>query len=168
MAWTNADGLVVKFAKEGGRSARGGALNTEGAAQITEIDLQATTLTTTQVVYGTDAAGSAHGIVLPRGARIEKIEILVSTAFAGAATALNIGLINLDRTTGAATTAVCNGVLIGTLTAGANLTAVTTTTPGGTAMGTVLANGGVITVASVGGTFSAGRAKVRVHYSAGN
>lgn len=91
MTWMNGDGLFVKFGKEEGALARGGEVSNgskhELSFQISYLDA----LSATAAVLGSAAvpAGSAtgtFGVVVPEGARIEALEVVVKTPFTSSGT----------------------------------------------------------------------------------
>lgn len=172
MTWTNADGLVIKFGKEGGVSNKGGHYSTLGPLQVSEIKLDYTDIlsATSTVVGGTSGP---LGIALPRGARIEEVEVVVETAFTSSGTigssTLVLGLARLDRTTeldfDGITTASLTGTAAGLATVGTKTVIRKGSTGVGALIGTNLANAGYLTVANsthASNPFTAGKVTVRV------
>lgn len=84
MAWMNNDGLYVRFGKELGVKAKGGEVSIgerhEIAFTINAADVASASAT---VLGGT---GGGFGVVVPKGAVVEALEITVATAFTSSGT----------------------------------------------------------------------------------
>lgn len=92
MAWTNDDGLHLKFGTEKATANVAGEYRTVGHLREIEMDLDLTTLTTTPTVVS-DVTFFPDTVVL------EEIEIMVTTAATGATATMDLGLQDYDRTT---------------------------------------------------------------------
>ena len=138
MSWMNSDGLFVKFGKEEADTSVGGHYNVDGATKEVEVTIPYTELlSATPAIIGSVGNPGARGVILPKGAIIEEVEIYVSDAFTSSGT---IGSATLQ---------------IGTKEAGDRSTeadhdGLTTTAATGTALG--LATEGTITVLRQGST----------------
>ncbi len=91
--WMNKDGLYVKFGTAQADLNNGGEYCFDGPNHLTEVKIDLTTLASTATIV-------SDTVFFPKSARLEKIEIVTSTAAtsAGAAT-LDIGLVQNDRST---------------------------------------------------------------------
>lgn len=159
MAWINNDGLAVRIAKdEALEGNRGGVATISGPVHVLEVELNFS-----------DLALSASRLInesminLPRGMRIEKLEILVETAFtsAGAAT-FSLGLQNLDRSVYSVSGLIASQT-VASLTAGAVITITTGSGTAGALVGTALASPGLICGNASVAAFTAGKAMVRIY-----
>lgn len=91
--WMNADNLYVKFGTNKSTVTIGGAYNESGPYNVVEIKLTGTALAASQTIV-------SDVIILPEGARIDKVETVTETAWDSAAdnTVLNVGLMKVaDR-----------------------------------------------------------------------
>lgn len=159
MAWTNSDGLIVKFGTEEATVGTAGQYRTNGPLRMVE-------LTCTLTGLGTAAAVQDQHCVIPSGSRIDKVEVVAETAAtSGGSAALNVGLIRLDRSTeldydgfvaAMPKTAIDAAGEYNTLTPGS--------TSAGALIGTTLAYAGVLTADYDTAAFTAGKVKVRVFY----
>lgn len=156
--WMNNDGLYIKYGTDEATAGKAGEYGTDVAGQrVIEFDLTLTGL-------GTAAAIVDDNVFIPAGVRIQKVEIINSTAAtSGGSAALNIGLQRRDRSTeldydglvAAAALATFNAAgETSTLTAGA--------TGAGALIGTTTAYSGYITADYDTAAFTAGVLKVRV------
>lgn len=130
MSWLNDDGLFVTFGTEKSRPSLGGSkLAADGVTKCIEVDIEwnevvSATPAIVGSVVGTD---SPKGVILPKGALIEKVDVLVTEAFTSSGT---IGTATLvlgtkeagDRSTEAdhdgLTTTAATGTALGLATAG--------------------------------------------------
>lgn len=170
MPYINSDGLLVKFGVEGGQTSRGGEINVEGADHITEIAIKGTDIPSLANVVAATSTNTTlplmHGVELPLGARIQKIEIQVETAFtSGGSATLDFGLVREDRTTELDYNGLIAAQTVASLSAGAFITLTTGSGTAGALMGTVLANRGVFTVNYNTAAFTAGKAVIRVYWN---
>lgn len=163
MAWYNSDGLYVKFGTELGDPASAGEYKTDGPLRFIEVEIPALT------AIGAIATPTILDdvTVVPAGAFIEKVEVVVDTAADSAAdnATLSVGLIRTDRTT--------ELDYDGFVTAGAQATIdaigdVVEYIQGGTAhgalIGTALGFNGLLVAGYGTAAYTAGAIRVRVFY----
>ena len=82
MSWRNADGLMVTFGTEKAEPAIGGSVGAaDGYTKVIEVDLDYTDFALAAAVVGTARGKSAHGVWLPTGAVVEKIEFSITALF---------------------------------------------------------------------------------------
>lgn len=91
MAWTNNDGLHLKFGTERAVPGKGGHYKTYGALREIELRIDLTALTEVEVVQ-------SDSIFYGTGTRVQEIEVETHTA-ATLGTAIDLGLVRMDRTT---------------------------------------------------------------------
>ncbi len=160
--WTNNDGLRVKFLEDERVQGQGGTYATAafGDSHVTEITFDSTDV-------GAAAAVIDDHIVIPAGARIERVDLIVQTAFtSGGAATLDFGLIRTDRSTELDYNGLIAAGALSTINAVGELnTYINAGTGAGALVGTVLANAGVPTVNYGTAAFTAGKAKVRIYWS---
>lgn len=168
MSWLNNDGLLVKTGFEGGTSIKGGHVHIGSAQSILEFQLSLTPLTTTGTIVGNGTIdASTNGFVLPRGARIESVEIIndVAATSGGSAT-LNIGVMALDRSTQTDDDGLVAALALASFNAVGETALLTAGSTGaGALVGTVLASAGIVTAKYATAAFTAGQVTVRVHYT---
>jgi len=92
MAWTNSDGLYVKFGKEEATVGTAGEYRTPGLERITEVVITLTSLASA-------AARLDEHVTIPAGARITKVKVINEVAATGSGATLNVGFQRLDRST---------------------------------------------------------------------
>jgi hypothetical protein len=157
MGWYNSDGLYVKFSTEEATAGRAGEYLMTGPQQMTELVIDPmTALTTTAVVQD-------YNLVIPKNARIEKVEVITTTGATGG-TSLSIGTIDTDYTSNAADGGLVNAALLATHDAAGETTVLTLGATGaGTLIGTTLTANKAIT-AKCAGTYTAGAVRVRIYY----
>lgn len=164
MVWTNSDGLIVKFHRELGTVTKAGEFGTvsDGDQHVTELSISAMT------ALGTSAAVQDQHVVLPSGARIEKVEIITTTACtSGGSAVLNIGLQRLDRSTELDYDGLVAALALASFNAaGETYTMTAGVTGAGALVGTALANAGVLTADYDTAAFTAGAIKVKIYWSA--
>lgn len=160
MTWLNNDGLWIKLGPSEVTPSRGGFIRGAGPLEVIEFDVNLVDLTST-------AAIMQDALRIPRGARIERVQVVneVAATSGGAAT-LNIGTINEDRTTGGVATNLVNAAALATVNAPAGRVQELTVgaTGAGGALGTTLAAQALITANWGTAAFTAGRLTVRVFY----
>lgn len=169
----NADGLFVRYGSSEATVAKGGSKPLINGAHEVEFDLSYSDIqSATAGIPGSDA----FGVVLPKGARIEEVETVVTTAFTSSGTigssTLVLGLKSAaDRSTDLSTTALtttsATGTVLGLATVGTKVTTKIGSTGAGAYIGTTLAANGVVAVANSAHStnpFTAGAVKVRVRY----
>lgn len=163
MAWTNNDGLRVKFGTEEATVTVGGEFRSPGSLRWVEFDLDYSVLTSA-------TAGSTivmDNVAIPLGARIERVQVVAETAWDSAADnfVLDMGLIALDRST-----EVDYDGLIASLPqasmdpAGEINEIIIGHTYVGALVGTTLAAAGLVTVDYDTAAPTAGRSVIRIYY----
>lgn len=173
MSWLNSDGLFIKMGKEEGASGVGGLVNSyEGRIYINADVVFSDALSATySIVDGGSTENGAYGIVVPKGLRIEEVEVVVQTAFTSSGTiatsTFSLGLKQKDRSTELDHDGLTTVAFVGT-----NLDAVgekavvrVGSTGAGALIGTTLSQDGVLVVANTqhgAHPFTAGRAVVRI------
>lgn len=176
--WLNDDGLFVKFGESQGNVAKGGEINKMDNVHSIEFTLDYTdALSATDAILGSvdaDEDGS-FGIVVPKGARIKGVEVLVETAFTssgtiGTATLLLGTVLASDRSTEQDYNGFLTAAFVGSKldAAGERNYQEVGTTGSGALIGTTLAANGVITCSnSQHGShpYTAGRARIRLDYT---
>lgn len=161
MGWYNSDGLYIKFGTDEATVGKAGEYETDGPQRMVELTISALTS------LGTAAAIQDDHVVIPKNARIEKVEVITTTAATSSGSAaLNIGLARTDRTTeldydglvaALAKTAIDAAGETNVLTVGS--------TGAGALIGTTLSYNGLLTADYDTAAFTAGAIKVRVYYS---
>lgn len=162
MAWYNSDGLYIKFGTEGDTSSvQAGEYRTNGPQRMVELVIPAMT------ALGTAAAIQNDACRLPKNARIEKVEIVTTTACtSGGSAVLNIGLQRTDRSTELDYDGLVAAAAIATFNAAGETVSITAGgTAAGALLGTTLAYNGYLTADYDTAAFTAGAIKVRVFYS---
>lgn len=165
-AWLNSDGLYVPLGTSEVTSNRGGSYRVDGPLHLTEVTIALASLPT--VASGNEQI-VADNVVIPAGAFIEKVVVMVTkepTDAAGNAN-LDVGLVDQDRSTEidfngllAAADAFNSGTDLGRTTE-----YVLGTTEAGALIGTKLTNAGLITASAETADFTDGVIKVRVYWS---
>lgn len=158
--WTNSDGLYIRYGTDEATVTRAGdRSDTTAGMHTTELVINdMTTLTAT-------AAVQANTTVIPSGARIAKVEVLVETPCTGTNAALNIGLARLDRTTELDYDGFVAALAVTSLTpAGFTNTLYEATTGNGALIGTTLAYPGIFTADYDTAAFTAGKIRVLVYW----
>lgn len=169
MSWMNKDGLYIKYGTEEADVAKGGSFNFIGGTHYVEAEISDfTKLGTSAEIIGAEDGGDPRGIMIPKGAFIEKVElVMTAAATSDGSPTLDIGLLKAsDRSTELDDDG---------LTAAVALTAIEVTgdivefiqdsTGHGALIGTTLAENGLLCVSRNVTTYNAGAAKVRVYYS---
>lgn len=172
--WLNADGLYIRYGADEADVAQGGAEPSINGAHEVEFDLSYTDFdsATASLPHNSDS----FGIVIPKGARIEEVETLVTTAFTTSGTigssTFVLGLKKAsDRSTeldhdGFLTTSA-TGTVLGLGTVGSKTTVKVGSTGAGALIGTTISENGVIAVsnsAHASHPHTAGAIKVRVRF----
>lgn len=161
MGWYNSDGLYIKFGTDQATAGKAGEYRTNGAQRVVELSIPAlTALTTTGVIQD-------DHVVLPAGARIEKVEVVTKTAAtSGGAATLDIGLIRTDRSTAYDDDGLVAAAALTTIDAAGETTSLTVGSTGaGALIGTTLANNGYLVASYNTAAFTAGAVTVRVYFS---
>lgn len=160
--WLNKDGLNVLFNKSKGETSRGGEVIVDGSmVRCTEVGIDLTDLTTTDETIVND------GVFLPKGALIEKLEIIATKETAGTNANLNIGLVKEDRSTEydfdgllAAGDDFNGGTDLGKV-----YSYVVGTTDAGSKLGTILTEKCLITAGADTAVWTAGIITVRIYWT---
>lgn len=172
--WTNNDGLYIRYGLDEGEDASGGQYRTEGELQTIEVQLPFTDFDS--ATYSLPHSTDSFGVVIPKGARIEEIETVVTSAFTSSGTigssTLGIGLKKAsDRTTeldhDGFTTASATGTVLGLATAGTKTTIRVGSTGAGALLGTTLAENGLLVLSNTlhaTHPHTAGAIRVRIRY----
>lgn len=160
MAYTNADGLYVKFHKEIATKGKGGyVVGGDSFLHTVELRINAVDLADAEAIQG-------DGIVIPAGAVIEQIEVVAETACTSSGSAtLDLGLIRQDRSTVYDADGLAADIALSSLNvAGEKVTLTAGVATAGALVGTTLANSGLITASYETAAFTAGVLVVRVRY----
>lgn len=166
MASLNADGLMVKYGTEQSAPSRGGEVGhtldrvTEVIVVGTEVPLTATTASATNIAL-------THGIEIPNGAQIRKVEVVVETAFtSGGSAVLNVGLVRADRSTELDFDGIIAALPVASMNAAGETTSlINGATYAGALVGTILTNKGIVTLDYDTAAFTAGKGIVRIYWS---
>jgi hypothetical protein len=161
---TNADGLTIKFGTSEADVGRAGEYETSGGVRVLEFALDLVDVTSATA----GATVIDYNATLPKGARIEQVQVITTTAVTGTNAALNLGLVRSDMTTeldydGLGKAAVLTQTAMADV--GNTLTYVDGTTNAGALVGTVLAYNGTLVADYDTAAFEAGRISVRINYS---
>lgn len=179
MSWTNSDGLYIKFGAEEGQVCKGGTYETCGPLTVTEFKFDYTDCVLASSILGSKdgAASSGHyagsaGVLMPRGIRIEAVEVVAETAFTSSGTiasaTLDVGLIRNDRSTAYDDDGFLAALAFSGLdTAGESTYLTKGSTGAGAFIGTTLANSGWIVLnndAHASHPLTAGKGVVRIYW----
>ena len=148
--WLNDDGLTIKYGTTQVDSVKTGEYRHDGPTRVWEIEFDTADVTSSNQIM-------SYNQLIPSGSLIEKVDILVYEAFAGG-TSVDVGLVRDDTTT----ELDYDGFVDAEVTA--NLTLGATVSGAGALVNTKLTQDGLPTV-NLTGTFTAGKAKVRVYFS---
>jgi hypothetical protein len=159
MAWTNNDGLYIKFGTEEATAGTAGEFRTNGAERVVRAKLTLTGL-------GTAAAIQDQHTVIPAGVRISEVKIINETAAtSGGSAVLNIGLQRLDRSTELDYDGLVAAAALATFNAaGETQTLTAGSTGAGALVGTTTAYPGYITADYDTAAFTAGVLQVEIKY----
>lgn len=158
MAWDNNDGLRVRFGTEQATASLAGEYVTTGAMREVEVIINLADLTETETILD-------DFVTLPAGVKIAEVKVVTTTA-AATGTAIDLGLIRLDRTT----ETDYDGLLAAFATATMNVAGETTilvngSSTGGAMIGTTTSNVNFISASRTTATaFTAGRIVVTIKY----
>lgn len=161
MGWYNSDGLYVKFGTEEAQVGKAGMYRTAGPQQMCELTISdLTALTTTGVIQD-------YNVVLPKNARIEKVEVITTTAVtSGGSATLDIGLIRTDTSTAYDDDGLVAALALTSFDSAGETAALTVgSTSAGALIGTTLANNGYLVASYNTAAFTAGAIKVRIYYT---
>lgn len=160
--WLNPDGLYIKYGPSEATATTGGEYETDGPFRLTEVEISDITVLTTTA----GATILADNVMIPKGARIESVQIINKTAVTtGSTSALNVGLVREDRST----ELDFDGLIAALDSAAFNAAGETVTlTPGSTGagalIGTTLANAGLFVADWDTAVFTAGAVYIRVRW----
>jgi len=160
MAYTNNDGLYIKSGVEEARVSTGGEYRNDGPYHSVEVLIgDLTTL-------GTDPAIISDTTIIPKGARIDEVQIINETAATSdGSAALNVGLARLDRTTAYDVDALVKAAALSTFnSAGETVVIRAGSTAVGDLVGTTTAYPSLITADYDTAAFTAGKLVIRVIY----
>lgn len=162
MVWYNNDGLVVKFGTEEATAGKAGGYNTRGPQQM--IELFISDMTTVPSAAGTILD---YNLVVPKNARIEKVEVITQTAVtSGGAAVLNVGLVRTDTTTELDYDGLVAALALASFNSAGETASLTVgSTSAGALIGTTLANNGYLQVDYDTAAFTAGAIRVRVYFT---
>lgn len=158
-------GLYTKYGTEQTVPMAGGEYVTTGALREVEFKIALTSLGTSSAII-TGTTYSADNIFIPSGVRIEEVEIVVDTAAtSGGAAALNIGLVQTDRTTAINATGLVAALALTSIDAAGEKTVLRPGSTGaGALIGTTTSNVGYIVADYDTAAYTAGVITVRVRY----
>jgi hypothetical protein len=161
LGWVNNDGLIVRYGTQEGRVVRGGETPAAGEYRTELVKFTLADLATTEKYVG-----GGIGVVLPRNARIDSVEVITETvATSGGSATLDIGLIRNDISTTYDDDGLVAALPLTSLNvAGEKTVLAAGETYAGALVGTVLANVGVITASYNTAAFTAGEVTLRVNY----
>lgn len=157
--WMNNDGLFIKLGTSEAAQGVAGEYRTGGPTRMDEVTLTMTSLTTGPAIVD-------DNVFLPAGARIEKVEVVTTTASTGATAVLNVGLMRTDRSTVTAAGGLVAAMPLATVdTAGETTVLTVGATSAGTLIGTTLANVNYICADWDTAAFTAGKVLIRIFWS---
>ena len=167
--WLNQDGLYLEFGTTKAVNETAGEYRTPGEFRVIEIDLDLTTLTTTDAVISNTQFFPPSPTGTTQNLYVEQVEVLTEVGMtASGATSFNVGLISsVDRTTVISSTAFVNAMTNASVTtSGQKLTLVNGSSFAGGYIGVPPNNAvlGYISAKSTAGTYTAGKVKVRIKY----
>lgn len=158
--WMNNDGMHLKTGTEEARLSTAGAFRNDGPYHVVEVTIHdMTTLADTTAILD-------DVTFVPKGARIEKVELVTETACtSGGSAVLNVGLIRRDRSTAIDVDGLIAAAALSTFnSAGETLDLVVGATGAGALIGTTLANNGYLCAEYDTAAFTAGKVVIRVYY----
>lgn len=162
--WTNPDGLRVYFGTNEAKVVREGAFEDldSGGSHVTEVIIDMTTLPT---VASGDIQIQGETLI-PKGAFLERVEVLVTKETTTASGTLSVGLVKQDRVTTISNTGILNA--LATVGDGTDLGENTSLTKGSTGVGvligTVTAFTGLITASAGTADFTTGVVRLRISW----
>jgi len=160
-SWTNNDGLFLQFGTSKATPTTAGDYLSYGEWRDIEFTVTLSALSTSPTII-------ANTTFLGTNIFLESVNVNMESAATGG-TSLSIGTMRLDRSTVIANNNIVNALVTASMTAGASITMVGGSTSAGALVGTTvttsqLPDGAAYITATVGGTYSAGVAKVRLRY----
>lgn len=175
MTWINNDGLMVRFDREKGAKVVGGAISKSDKHLIEFVVPYTAVLSDTPTILAPEAG--VYGVEVPKGLRIEAVEIIAETAFTSSGTiGSSTFVVGLKKWSDFSTELDHDGLtaagFVGSrIDAQGERTYVEIGTTGvGALVGTTIAENGVIVVsnsAHASHPYTAGQARVRIfgHYT---
>lgn len=161
---TNADGLTIKLGTSEATVGRGGEYTHTTGVHVYELAVNLVDVTSATA----GATVLDYNATLPKGARIEQVQVITTTAVTGSGATLNFGLIRSDMSTeldydGLGKAAALTQTAMADV--GNTLTFVDGTSNAGALVGTVLAYNGTLVADYDTAAFEAGRISIRIQYS---
>lgn len=159
--WLNADGLYIKYGTDEAIVQTAGEFDYEGPRRV--IELVIPDLTKLTVTNGGTILDDFTEV--PKGARIESVEIITETAVTGVGAVFNLGFAHTDRVTLTDYQALVAAATTASLaTVGAKATIVGGSTFAGTLVGTTTTYPALLTADYDTAAFTAGKLRIRVFY----
>jgi hypothetical protein len=156
--WTNSDGLRIKIGATEANVTQGGEYNVTGQVHEVQVRFNLTSL-------GTATALLEPGIIIPKGARIDSVEVVAETLATGTNAVLNVGLVRLDNTTTIDEDGLVAAIPLANLNVAGEKNVLTAgVTYAGALVGTTLANAGKFVADYDTAAFTAGVALVTVKF----
>lgn len=157
--WTNSDGLRIKIGASEANITQGGEYNQTGHVHEVQVRFNLTSL-------GTATALLEPGIIIPKGARIEQVEVVAETAAtSGGSATLNVGLVRLDNTTAIDEDGLVAALALASINVAGEKNVLTPgITSAGALVGTTLANAGKFVADYDTAAFTAGVVLVTVKF----
>lgn len=157
--WMNPDGLHLKTGTEEATLSTAGEYRNDGPYHVAEVTIHDMT------DLGTAAAIQDDVTFIPKGARIDRVDVVTETLATGTNAVLNVGLIRRDRSTAIDADGLVAALPVASMaTAGETTSLVADATYAGTSIGLTLANNGYITADYDTAAFTAGKVIIRVYY----
>lgn len=138
--YTNADGLVVRYGPgEGFASRIGEFMDVSNGEHVWDLHLKYTDFNSTTQTNFFTKTGPLDNARVPKGIYIERVEIFVKTAWAGASATLDLGLYRAidDGATAIDADGLIAQLAVASLSVGAKITMVKGSTSAGALIGTV-------------------------------
>lgn len=155
----NADGLLVKYGLAEATAARGGFLNKLGNTDTIEFELNVADLIEATETVLSDV------VFLPKGVYVYSTEVYVITATAGSNANLDLGWIDLDRSSNPDEDALIDaGDGWHAAAAGTSETYILAGTEAGTQYGIITATPKLITAGADTALFTSGVIRIRINY----
>jgi hypothetical protein len=172
MGWYNADGLYVKFGTEEGAAGEVGNYKNpaDGSQMVAELFIADMRVPGTATVGpGVPSSGGtviSYNCVIPKNARIEKVELITQTAVtSGGSATLDLGLKKTDNSTELDYNGLLAALPIASFNAaGETYTAIIGATYVGALIGTTLSENGYLTINYGTAAFTAGAIRIRIFY----
>lgn len=163
--WTNNDGLFIKLGADEARVGTtvgwaGEYMDATDGSHVVEVIL------TPMTALATGSTIVSDTVTIPSGAKIESVWLFTDVAAtSGGAAALNVGLIDQDRTTAFDSNGFLEAIALTSIDAVGETTVYTLGTTGaGTLVGATLSNTGLIVADYDTAAYTAGRVRIRIKY----